>query len=101
MPDNVLWRLNGYDTRMRLYGHRVKYGLDNFLDHFFGTIFLGPFFWDHFFGPFFLDHFFYYCFWDHIYWTILYGGKYTISTKGGVGCSLLVPRGGGSWSTNI
>ena len=73
-----------------------------FLDHFFGTIFLGPFFWTIFFGPFFLDHFFfYYFFWDHIYWTILYVGKYTISTKGGVGCSLLVPRGGGSWSTNI
>ena len=44
MPDNVLWRLNGYDTRMRLNKPRVKYGLDYFLDYFFWTIF-------------FLDHF--------------------------------------------
>ena len=53
MLDNVLWSLNGYDTRMRLNGHRVKYRLDNFLDHFFlpffwtivfGTIFIGPFY---------------------------------------------------------
>ena len=45
MPDNVLWRLNGYGTMgtMRLNEPRVKYGLDYFLDHFF--------------GPFFLDHF--------------------------------------------
>ena len=52
MLDNVLWRLNGYDTRMRLNGHRVKYRLDNFLDHFFyhffGLLFLGPYLLDHF-----------------------------------------------------
>ena len=66
MPDNVLWRLNGYDTRMRLNKPRVKYGLDYFLDYFFWTIF-------------FLDHF-------------IRGGKHTISTQGSVGCSLLVPR---------
>ena len=46
-------------------GHRVKYGLDHFLDYFL----------DHF-----LDHFI--------------GGKHTISTQGGVGCSLLVLREG-------
>ena len=42
MPDNVLWRLNGYGTMgtMRLNEPRVKYGLD----YFFWTIF--------FFGPF-------------------------------------------------
>ena len=42
MPDNVLWRLNGYGTMgtMRLNEPRVKYGLD----YFFWTIFLfGPF----------------------------------------------------------
>ena len=50
MPDNVLWRLNGYGTMgtMRLNEPRVKYGLDYFLDHFF---------LDYFFRPFFLDHF--------------------------------------------
>ena len=52
MPDNVLWRLNGYGIMgtMRLNEPRVKYGLDYFLDHFFWTIF----FLDHFFffGPF-------------------------------------------------
>ena len=68
MPDNVLWRLNGYDTRMRLYGHRVKYGLDNFLDHFFG-----PFFWDHFFGTIFLDHFFWTIFFGPFFFTIFFG----------------------------
>ena len=52
MPDNVLWRLNGYGIMgtMRLNEPRVKYGLDYFLDHFFWTIF-------------FLDHFFF-------FWTI-------------------------------
>ena len=50
-------------------GHRVKYGLDHFLDHFL------DYFLDHF-----LDHFI--------------GGKHTISTQGGVGCSLLVLREG-------
>ena len=55
MPDNVLWRLNGYGTMgtMRLNELRVKYGLDYFLDHFFWTIFL--------------DHFF---FWNIFFWTI-------------------------------
>ena len=80
MPDNVLWRLNGYGTMgtMRLNELRVKYGLDYFLDHFFGL-----FFWT----IFFLDHFF--------FWTISQGGgKHTISTQGSVGCSLLVPRKG-------
>ena len=50
MPDNVLWRLNGYGTMgtMRLNELRVKYGLDYFLDHFFGLFFLDHFF----FGPF-------------------------------------------------
>ena len=67
MPDNVLWRLNGYDTRMPLNKARVKYGLDYFLDYFFWTIFFGPF---------------------HK------GGKHIISTQGNVGCSLLVPREG-------
>ena len=43
MPDNVLWRLNGYDTRMRLNEPWVKYGLDYFLDYF-----LDQFFLDHF-----------------------------------------------------
>ena len=43
--------------------HRVKYGLDYFMDQFF------------------LDHF-------------IGGGKHTISTQGGVGCSLSVPRAG-------
>ena len=75
MPDNVLWRLNGYGTMgtMRLNELRVKYGLDYFLDHFFGL-----FFWT----IFFLDHF------------IRGGGKHTIGTQGSVGCSLLVPRKG-------
>ena len=53
----------------RLRGHRVKYGLDHFLDHFL---------------DYFLDHFL-----DH-----LIEGKHTISTHGGVGCSLLVLREG-------
>ena len=68
MPDNVLWRLNGYGTMgtMRLNEPRVKYGLD----YFFWTIF--------FFGPFHKGG----------------GGKHTISTQGSVGCSLLVPRKG-------
>ena len=71
MPDNVLWRLNGYGTMgtMRLNEPRVKYGLDYFLDHFF----FDYFFWTIFFGPF---------------------HKHTISTQGSVGCSLLVPREG-------
>ena len=47
-------------------GHRAKYGLDNFLDHFF--------------GPFYR------------------GGKHTISSQGGVGCSLSVLREG--WETD-
>ena len=61
MPDNVLWRLNGYGTMgtMRLNEPRV-----------------GPFFWTILFGPFHK------------------GGEHTISTKGSVGCSLLVPREG-------
>ena len=71
MPDNVLWRLNGYDTRMRLYGHRVKYGLDNFLDHF-----LGPFFWDHFFGTIFLTIFFGPFFFTIVFGTIFIGPFY-------------------------
>ena len=50
MPDNVLWRLNGHDTRMRLYGHRVKY---NFLDHFFGPFFFTIVFGTIFIGPFY------------------------------------------------
>ena len=52
MPDNVLWRLNGYGIMgtMRLNEPRVKYGLDYFLDHFFWTIFFLDLF-------FFLDHF--------------------------------------------
>ena len=76
MPDNVLWRLNGYGTMgtMRLNELRVKYGLDYFLDHFFGL-----FFWT----IFFLDHF-----------IRGGGGKHTIGTQGSVGCSLLVPRKG-------
>ena len=45
---------------------RVKYGLDYFLDYFLNHIM------DHFIG----------------------GGKHTISTQGGVGCSLSVPRAG-------
>ena len=47
MPDNVLWRLNGYVTMgtMRLNELRVKYGLDYFLDHFFGLFFWTIFFW--------------------------------------------------------
>ena len=55
MPDNVLWRLNGYGTMstMRLNELRVKYGLDYILDHFFWTIFLDHFF----FGPFFFGPF--------------------------------------------
>ena len=67
MPDNVLWRLNGYGTMgtMRLNEPRVKYGLD----YFFWTIF--------FCGPFHKG-----------------GGEHTISTQGGVRCSLLVPRKG-------
>ena len=44
----------------------------------FWTIFFGPFF-GLFFGPFFGS---------------FYGVKHTISTQGGVGCSLLVLRGG-------
>ena len=50
MPDNVLWRLNGYGTMgtMRLNELRVKYGLDYFLDHFFGLFFWTIFFLDHF-----------------------------------------------------
>ena len=75
MPDNVLWRLNGYGIMgtMRLNEPRVKYGLDYFWTIFFGLFFFGPFF--------FLDHF-------------IRGGKHTISTQGSVGCSLLVPRKG-------
>ena len=50
--------------------HRVKYGLDDFLDYF----------------------------WT-IYWTLFLdnfvgGGKHTISTQGGVGCSISVRRKG-------
>ena len=78
MPDNVLWRLNGYGIMgtMRLNEPGVKYGLDYFFDHFFFDYF--------FFGPFFfLDHF-----------IRGGGGKHTISTQGSVGCSLLVPRKG-------
>ena len=56
-------------------GHRVKYGLDHFLDHFLNH------FLDHFLD-YFLDHLL-----DHFI-----GGKHTISTQGGVGCSLLVLR---------
>ena len=52
--------------------HRVKYGLDYFLDYFFNH-FMDQFF----FGPFYRG-----------------GGKHTISTQGGVGCSLSVPRAG-------
>ena len=52
--------------------HRVKYGLDYFLDYFL----------NHFMDQIFLDHF------------IGGGGKHTISTQGGVGCSLSVPRAG-------
>ena len=51
--------------------HRVKYGLDYFLDYFL----------NHFMDQIFLDHF-------------IGGGKHTISTQGGVGCSLSVPRAG-------
>ena len=37
MPDNVLWRLNGYGTMgtMRLNEPRVEYGLDYFFGPFF------------------------------------------------------------------
>ena len=64
--------------------HRVKYGLDHFLHHFldhfglFFRLFFGPFF-GLFLGPFFGS---------------FYRGKHTISTQGGVGCSLLVLREG-------
>ena len=50
--------------------HRVKYGLDYSLDYFL----------NHFMDQIFLDHFI--------------GGKHTISTQGGVGCSLSVSRAG-------
>ena len=54
--------------------HYLDHYLDNFLDHFLGH------FLDYFFWTIFLDHFI--------------GGKHTISTQGGVGCSLLVLREG-------
>ena len=56
-----------------LTGHRVKYGLDHFLEPFL----------DHFLD-YFLDHFL-----DHFI-----EGKHTISIQGGDGCSLLVLREG-------
>ena len=61
--------------------HRVKYGLVHFLDHFL-DYFL-DYYLDHFFGLF-LGPFF----------GSFYRGKHTISTQGGVGCSLLVLREG-------
>ena len=63
------------------YGHRVKYGLDHFLDHFL------DYFLDYFFGPFFGLFF-------GLFFGPFYRGKHTISTQGGVGCSLLVLREG-------
>ena len=48
---------------------------------------IGPldYFFNFYFGPFSLDHFIFF------FWNIL-SGVHTISTQGGVGCSLSVSR---------
>ena len=86
MPDNVLWRLNGYGTMgtMRLNELRVKYGLDYFLDHFFGLFFWTIFF----FGPFHKGG------GEAHHWYSGKCGMQSISTEEGVGGRVLLLREG-------